>query len=490
MRKVYGLLFILVLLLFTSCPSPGFNQTDSKEISGNDYKLVKGVILYSADNIGNYSNSEESNSRAVDSNPTVYDIVNSISSTEEYLSCYQKIMENPVADNSYYLSFSLETQFGKAQFSFDFVNEAGFNDGIPQASVFSLNNASFNIYIGLDNIQFNTISSAASADVYYQDSRLSGNSLKYQLIEGAGYLKFADIYMGLDRITFTEAQKREIREELKNVSSNVYFDGDVVPDDNYGTLTDKGIAAVNDLFSSFSEDLDSGNLSFDSSLLRYVMNTTPDSAFARENNFKLKSDGLEYVISEYDTSDYPIKERRYEITGLAYMDRISLKLESYGCLKQIRAYTSDGKVSYYWPSLDELKLMTSYTSNGDRKPDSALIDKNLKFLIRLLVEKPYGWDQIITQLKEGKSKTFRENDHTYTGSVGFIPEDNEYTLVLTIRDIYGIETNLKVIGSINGDQVSLSSFKVNEENLSMSNFSQELKETIQKAIMSCKGITF
>ena len=393
--------------------------------------------------------------------------------------------------NSYYLSFSLETQFGKAQFSFDFVNEAGFNDGIPQESVFSLNNASFNIYIGLDNIQFNTISSAASADVYYQDSRLSGNSLKYQLIEGAGYLKFADIYMGLDRITFTEAQKKEIREELKNVSSNIYFDGDVVPDDDYGTLTDKGIAAVNDLFSSFTEDLDSGNLSFDSSLLRYVMNTTPDSAFARENNFKLKSDGLEYVISEYDTSDYPIKERRYEITGLAYMDRISLKLESYGCLKQIRAYTSDGKVSYhYWPSLDELKLMTSYTSNGDRKPDSALIDKNLKFLIRLLVEKPYGWDQIITQLKEGKSKTFRENDYTYTGSVGFIPEDNEYTLVLTIRDIYGIETNLKVIGSINGDQVSLSSFKVNEENLSMSNFSQELKETIQKAIMSCKGITF
>ena len=185
MRKVYGLLFILVLLLFTSCPSPGFNQTDSKEISGNDYKLVKGVILYSADNIGNYSNSEESNSRAVDSNPTVYDIVNSISSTEEYLSSYQKMMENPVADISYYLSFSLETQFGKAQFSFDFVNEAGFNDGIPQASVFSLNNASFNIYIGLDNIQFNTISSAASADVYYQDSRLSGNSLKYQLIEGA-----------------------------------------------------------------------------------------------------------------------------------------------------------------------------------------------------------------------------------------------------------------------------------------------------------------
>ena len=170
--------------------------------------------------------------------------------------------------------------------------------------MFSLNNASFNIYIGLDNIQFNTISSAASADVYYQDSRLSGTSLKYQLIEGAGYLKFADIYMGLDRITFTEAQKREIRE-----------------------------AAVNNLFSSFTEDLDSGNLSFDSSLLRYVMNTTPDSAFARENNFKLKSDGLEYVISEYDTSDYPIKERRYEITGLAYMDRISLKLESYGYLK-------------------------------------------------------------------------------------------------------------------------------------------------------------
>lgn len=133
--------------------------------------------------------------------------------------------------------------------------------------------------------------------------------------------------------------------------------------------------------------------------------------------------------------------------------------------------------------------MTSYTSNGDRKPDSALIDENLKFLIRLLVEKPDGWDQIITQLKEGKSKTFRENDHTYTGSVGFI-EGNEYTLVLTIWDIYGIETNLKVIGSINGDQVSLSSFKVNEENLSMSNFSQELKETIQKAIMSCKGITF
>lgn len=355
--------------------------------------------------------------------------------------------------------------------------------------MFSLNNASFNIYIGLDNIQFNTISSAASADVYYQESRLSGNSLKYQLIEGAGYLKFADIYMGLDRITFTEAQKREIREELKNVSSTVYFDGDVVPDDNYGTLTDKGIAAVNNLFSSFTEDLDSGNLSFDSSLLRYVMNTTPDSAFARENNFKLKSDGLEYVISEYDTSDYPIKERRYEITGLAYMDRISLKLESYGYLKQIRAYTSDGKVSYHWPSLDELKLMTSYTSNGDRKPDSALIDENLKFLIRLLVEKPYGWDQIITQLKEGKSKTFRENDYTYTGSVGFI-EGNEYTLVLTIWDIYGIETNLKVIGSINGDQVSLSSFKVNEENLSMSNFSQELKETIQKAIMSCKGITF
>ena len=491
MRKVYGLLFILVLLLFTSCPSPGFNQTDSKEISGNDYKLVKGVILYSADNIGNYSNSEESNSRAVDSNPTVYDIVNSISSTEEYLSSYQKMMENPVADNSYYLSFSLETQFGKAQFSFDFVNEAGFNDGIPQASVFNLNNDSFDIYIGLDNIQFNTISSAASADVYYQDSRLSGKSLKYQLIEGAGYLKFADIYMGLDRITFTEAQKREIREELKNVSSNIYFDGDVVPDDDYGTLTDKGIAAVNNLFSSFTEDLDSGNLTFGSSLLRYVMNTTPDSAFARENNFKLKSDGLEYVISEYDTNDYPIKERRYEITGLAYMDRISLKLESYGCLKQIRAYTSDGKVSYYyWPSLDELKLMTSYTSNGDRKPDSALIDENLKFLIRLLVEKPYGWDQIITQLKEGKSKEFRKNDYTYTGSVGFIPEDNEYTLVLTIRDIYGIETNLKVIGSINGDQVSLSSFKVNEENLSMSNFSQELKETIQKAIMSCKGITF
>lgn len=311
---------------------------------------VKGVLLYSADNIGNYSNSEESNSRAVDSNPTVYDIVNSISSTEEYLSSYQKMMENPVADNSYYLSFSLETQFGKAQFSFDFVNEAGFNNGIPQASEFSLNNASFNIYIGLDNIQFNTISSAASADVYYQDSRLSGNSLKYQLIEGAGYLKFADIYMGLDRITFTEAQKREIREELKNVSSNVYFDGDVVPDDDYGTLTDKGIAAVNDLFSSFSEDLDSGNLTFGSSLLRYVMNTTPDSAFARENNFELKSDGLEYVISEYDTSDYPIKERRYEITGLAYMDRISLKLESYGYLKQIRAYTSDGKVSYHWPS--------------------------------------------------------------------------------------------------------------------------------------------
>lgn len=144
---------------------------------------VKGVLLYSADNIGNYSNSEESNSRAVDSNPTVYDIVNSISSTEEYLSSYQKMMENPVADNSYYLSFSLETQFGKAQFSFDFVNEAGFNEGIPQESVFSLNNASFNIYIRLDNIQFNAISSAASADVYYQDSRLSGNSLKYQLIE-------------------------------------------------------------------------------------------------------------------------------------------------------------------------------------------------------------------------------------------------------------------------------------------------------------------
>ena len=61
---------------------------------------------------------------------------------------------------------------------------------------------------------------------------------------------------------------------------------------------------------------------------------------------------------------------------------------------------------------------------------------------------------------------------------------------MTIWDIYGIETNLKVIGSINGDQVSLISFKVNEENLSMSNFSQELKETIQKAIMSCKGITF
>ena len=490
MRKIYGLFVVFVLLLFTSCPSPGFDSIDGKEISGNDYKLAKGAILYSVNNIGSYSeNGVGSSSRAIDSKLTVYEIVNAISSTEEYLSRYREMMENPVADNSYYLSFSLETQFGTAQFSFDFVNEAGFNDGIPQASVFNLNNDSFNIYIGLDNIQFNTISSAASADVYYQDSRLSGYSLKYQLIEGAGYLKFADIYMGLDRITFTEAQKREIREELKNVSSNVYFDGDVVPDDNYGTLTDVGITAVNDLFSSFSEDLDSGNLTFGSSLLRYVMNTTPDSAFARENNFKLKSDGLEYVISEYDTSDYPLKERRYNITGLAYMDRISLKLESNGYLKQIKAYTHDGKVSYHWPSLDELKLMTSYTSNGDRKPDSVLIDKNLKFLIRLLVENPSGWDQIITQLKEGKSKTFRENDYTYTGSVGFI-ESNEYTLVLTIRDEYGFETNLKVIGSINGDQVSLSSFKVNEESMSMSNFTQELNETLEKAIKSCESITF
>ena len=41
MRKVYGLLFILVLLLFTSCPSPGFNQTDSKEISAMITSLSK-----------------------------------------------------------------------------------------------------------------------------------------------------------------------------------------------------------------------------------------------------------------------------------------------------------------------------------------------------------------------------------------------------------------------------------------------------------------
>ena len=153
-----------------------------------------------------------STSRAIDSNLTVYEIINSISSTDEYLSSYQEMMGKPVADSDYYLSFSLETQFGNAEFSFDFVNEAGFNDGIPQASVFSLNNDSFTIYIEMDNIQFNTISSAASADIYYQDSRLSGYSLKYQLIEGADYLKFANIHMGLDRIAFTEAQKKEIRE--------------------------------------------------------------------------------------------------------------------------------------------------------------------------------------------------------------------------------------------------------------------------------------
>ena len=313
-------------------------------------------------------------------------------------------------------------------------------------------------------------------------------NFKYLLTEGAGYLQFTDIHMGLDRVIFTEAQKREIREELKNVSSNIYFDGDVVPDTDYGSLTDKGITAVNDLFSSFTEDLNSGNLTFGSSLLRYVMNTTPDSAFARENRFKLKSDGLEYVISEHYTDDYPLKERRYGITGLAYMDRISLKLDGYGYLKQYREYTTDGKVSYYWPSLDALDLMLSYTSNGDREPDSALIEENLKLLIRLVVERPEGWNQIITQIKEGKSRTFRENDYTYTGSVGSIPEDSEYTLVLTVMDKYGIETNLKVIGTIDGDKVTLKSFTVNEESLSMDNFTQELRETMERAIMSCAGI--
>ena len=131
MRKIYGLFVVFVLLLFTSCPSPGFDSIDGKEISGNDYKLAKGAILYSVNNIGSYSeNGVGSSSRAIDSKLTVYEIVNAISSTEEYLSSYREMVENPVADNSYYLSFSLETQFGKAQFSFDFVNEA-----VPSTSI-------------------------------------------------------------------------------------------------------------------------------------------------------------------------------------------------------------------------------------------------------------------------------------------------------------------------------------------------------------------
>ncbi len=488
MRKIYGLLFVFVLLLFTSCPSPGFESMDGMEISGNDYRLAKGAILYSASSIGGYSDSGGDGGRAVDSNLTVYEIVNTISSSDEYLSSYQEMMDRTITDNDYYLGFSLQTLFGEAAFYFDFVNEAGFKDGIPQTSSFDLSNDFFHLFIEMDDIRFNDISSSASADVYYEDSRLSGMNFKYRLTEGAGYLQFTDIHMGLDRVVFTEAQKSEIREELKNVSSNIYFDGDVVPDTDYGSLTDAGIAAVNELFSSFTADLNSDNLTFGSSLLRYVMNTTPDSAFARENDFKLKSDGLEYVISEYYTDDYPLKERRYGLTGLAYMDRISLKLDGYGYLKQFRGYTTDGKVSYYWPSLDALDLMLSYTSNGFGEPDHALIKENLKLLIELIEVRPEGWNQIITQLKEGKSRTFRENDYTYTGSVGSIPEDNEYTLVLTVMDKYGIETNLKVIGSVDGDKVILSSFTVNEESLSMDNFTQELSETLEGAIMSCAGI--